>query len=850
MCFLAATGYREKTERARIRQNEQNELRFAGVGMGTLIQDVRYAIRMLGKNPSFALIAVLTLALGIGANTAIFSVVNGVLLRPLSFPQPDQLVALSEKSMNFESSSISYPNFLDWQRLNSTFAALAAYRSDNFSITGSGEAERVRVVMISQGFFEILGVSPVRGRLFTRDEDRLGSAPRTLISEGLWRRKFGSAPDILGKSITMNGDAYTVIGIVPAAFHLESTNFERMTDVFVPIGQNKDPLFHDRTVHPGMRAIGRLKPGVTLAAAQADMDGIARNLALTYPDADKGAGISVLALKKDIVGDVQSFLWILLGAVGFVLLIACVNVANLQLSRSATRAREFAIRSALGASQSRVIRQLLTESLLLSLTGGALGLCLASWGTQAALQALPETLPRAQDVGLDGRVLFFTLAASMMAGVMFGLVPALKTSRPDLQSTLRESGRGGSGTRNRAQGVFVVLEMSMALVLLTGAGLMVRSLLGLWSVNPGFNPRSVLTFQVSLSPSLGVNAATSRSAIRELDEKLKSIPGVEAVSSTTGGLPMNGDDELPFWLEGQPKPANTSDMYQSLFYMTGPGHLSAMQIPLLRGRFFTPDDNEHSTQVMVVDESFARQYFPHEDPIGKRIHVAIVDMEPQIVGVVGHVKHWGLDTDGDAKHPIVAQAYLNFMQIPDRFWTGPPQTEVVLRTKGSPAGLVPTIREAVEKLNSENVIYETKALEEIVGDSLANRRFSMVLLSVFAALALLLSSIGIYGVTSYVVTQRTHEIGIRMALGAQPHHVLRLMLGEGMKMALVGVAIGIAAALGLTRLMVKMLFGVSTTDPLTFAAVAAVLTGVALAACYIPVRRAMRIDPIGALRYE
>jgi predicted permease len=818
--------------------------------MGTLIQDVRYAIRMLGKNPSFALIAVLTLALGIGANTAIFSVVNGVLLRPLSFPEPDQLVALSEKSLNFESSSISYPNFLDWQRSNSTFASLAAYRSDNFSITGSGEAERVRVAMISQGFFEILGVSPVRGRLFTRDEDRLGSAPRTLISEGLWRRKFGSAPDILGKSITMNGDGYTVIGIVPAAFHLESTNFERMTDVYVPIGQNKDPLFHDRTVHPGMRAIGRLKPGVTLGAAQADMDGIARNLALTYPDADKGAGISVLALKKDIVGDVQSFLWILLGAVGFVLLIACVNVANLQLSRSATRAREFAIRSALGASQSRVIRQLLTESLLLSLTGGALGLCLASGGTQAALQALPETLPRAQDVGLDGRVLFFTLAASMVAGVMFGLVPALKTSRPLLQSTLRESGRGGSGTRNRAQGVFVVMEMSMALVLLTGAGLMVRSLLGLWSVNPGFNPRGVLTFQVSLSPSLGVNAATSRSAIRELDEKLKTIPGVEAVSSTTGGLPMNGDDELPFWLDGQPKPANTSDMEQSLFYMTGPGHLSAMQIPLLRGRFFTPEDSEHSTQVMVVDESFARKYFPHQDPIGKRIHVAIVDMEPQIVGIVGHVKHWGLDTDGDAKHPIVAQAYLNFMQIPDRFWSGPPQTEVVLRTKGSPAGLVPTIREAVEKLNSENVVYETKSLEEIVGDSLANRRFSMVLLSVFAALALLLSSIGIYGVTSYVVTQRTHEIGIRIALGAQRHHVLRLMLGEGMKMALVGVAIGIAAALGLTRLMAKMLFGVSTTDPVTFAAVATVLTGVALAACYIPVRRAMRIDPMGALRYE
>jgi predicted permease len=388
--------------------------------MGTMIQDVRYAIRMLRKNPAFTLIAVLTLALGIGANTAIFSVINGVLLRPLPYPQPNELVALSEKSMNFESSSISYPNFLDWRRSNSTFASIAAYRSDDFSITGSGEAERVRVGMVSAGFFELLGVRPIRGRVFTPDEDRLGTAPVALITAGLWQRKFGSAPEILGKRITMNGDGYTVIGVVPASFHLESTNFDRTKDVYVPLGQNKDPLFYDRTVHPGMRAIGRLKPGATLAAAQADMDGIARNLAAAYPDADKGAGIRIVPLKKDIVGQVQPFLLILLGAVGFVLLIACVNVANLQLSRSTTRARELAIRAALGASQSRVIRQLLTESILLALAGGALGLCLASWGTQAALRALPETLPRAQDVGLDGRVLIFTLGACMVAGVMFG----------------------------------------------------------------------------------------------------------------------------------------------------------------------------------------------------------------------------------------------------------------------------------------------------------------------------------------------------------------------------------------------------------------------------------------------
>ena len=817
--------------------------------MESLIQDIKYAVRMLLKSPGFVAIAVLTLALGIGANTALFSIVNGVLLRPLPYPRPSELVVLSEKTANFESSSISYPNFLDWQRSNSSFASMAAYRSDDFSITGSGEAERVRLGMISAGFFEILGVSPVRGRLFTTDEDRLGAAPVVLISAGLWQRKFGAAPDIIGKRITMNGVGYTVVGVVPATFQLESTNFG-IKDVFVPIGENTDPLFHNRDVHEGMRAIGRLKPGTNLAAAQADMDQIANNLALAYPDADKGAGISLVPLKKDIVGDVQPFLWVLLGAVGFVLLIACVNVANLQLARATTRAREFAIRAALGASQARVIRQLLTESVLLGLAGGALGLCVAAWGTQAALKVLPETLPRAQDVGMDGRVLVFTLVASLVAGVLFGLAPALKISRPNLQETLKESGRGASGTRHRAQGVFVVVEMAMALVLLIGAGLMIRSLLDLWNVNPGFNPRGVLTFAVSLSPSLGTNAATSRNAIREMDERLRAIPGVEAVSSTGGALPMTGDNEFPFWLGGEPKPTNQSDMKQSLFYLAEPEYLKAMGIPLHRGRFFTQDDNEHSPPVIVIDESFAREYFPNEDPIGKRINIGIINSEPEIVGVVGHVKHWGLDMDGDAKHPILAQAYMPFMQIPDKFWTGPPQSEIVVRSKGLPAALVPAIRATIEKLNGENVIYETKPMEEIVADSLAARRFTMILLGVFAALALLLSSIGIYGVISYVVGQRTHEIGIRMALGAQRSHVLRLMLGEGMKMALVGVAIGIVAALGLTQLMTKMLFGVSATDPVTFCAVALVLAGVALTACYVPARRAMRVDPMVALRYE
>jgi predicted permease len=817
--------------------------------MGALAQDIRYGIRMLAKNPGYTLIAVLTLALGIGANTALFSVVNGVILNPLPFPQPDQLVMLYENSPAFEKSSISYPNLKDWQRSNSTFAEIAGYRSDDFSVTASGETERVRVGMVSANFFPALGVKPLLGHLFGADDDRLSAAPVTLISAGLWQRKFGSAPDIVGRRMTMDGKDYTVIGVIPASFHLQLFNFDTAKDVYTPLGQFSDPSFQSRGQHEGMDAIGRLKRGVSVTEACADMDQIARNLAATYPNEDKNAGVTVVPLKQDMIRDVQLFLWVLLGAVGFVLLIACVNVANLQLARSTGRTREFAIRAALGASQGRVIRQLLTESVLVGLAGGSLGWFMAVWGTQAAIRVLPEALPRADEVRLDAHVLMFTLAASIVASIIFGLAPALKTSRPNLQDTLKESGRGASGAKHRALGVFVVIEMAMALVLLAGAGLMIRSLAGLWSVDPGFNPHNLLAFDVSLSPSLGANASTSRSAFRELDEKLRGVAGVQFASSNWGAIPMTGDNEVPFWLEGKPKPANRAEMDQTLFYMVQPDYLNAMGMRLERGRFLTQNDDEHSPQVVVIDEDFARKYFPGQDPVGKEVHIASLKSASEIVGVVGHVKQWGLDSEAD-RQTIQAQTYMPLMQIPDQFWSGTPEAEVVVRSSGSPATVVGGLREAIEKLNSENVMFETKTMDAIIAESLAARRFSMTLLSVFAAIALLLSSIGIYGVVSYVVGQRTHEIGVRLALGAQRQDVLRLMLGEGMRMAATGVVVGICAALGLTHLMVKMLFGVSATDPATFAGVAIVLSSVALTACYIPARRAMRVDPIVALRYE
>jgi predicted permease len=819
--------------------------------MRGLAQDLRYASRQLRKNPGFTAVAVLTLALGIGANSALFSVVNGVLLNPLPFPQPDQLIALHEGKPNFEGGSISYPNFFDWQKDNHTFASMAIARSNDFSLTGGGEAEQVHGEFISSDFFRVLGMKPLTGRWFLPGEDRMGGAPIALISRSLWEGKFSAAPDILGKGITLDGRTYTIVGVTPANFHLEIPGF-REGQVYLPIGQWNNPWLSKRGAGLGIHGVGRLKPGVTLEQARADMDSVTRNLAMAFPDTDKGIGATLVPLKQQMVGEVRPYLLVLLGAVGFVLLIACVNVANLLLARSTARRREFALRGALGAGQGRMVRQLLTESVLIALVGGSLGVLLAAWGTRAALGVLPAALPRAEEIGLDSRVLLFTTALSLFAGILSGVTPAiLKTSKLDLHDALKQTSRGISGVRHRAQSAFVVLEMALALVLLIGAGLMLRSLARLWQTDPGFNPHNVLSFSIALPPSmLKASPEAIRARYRDLEDKLASIPTVQAAALTWESVPMGADDEELFWLAGQPKPTSNNDMNWSIVYVVGPDYLKVMRIPLQRGRFLTAQDDEHARGAVVVDEVFAHKYFPNQDPIGKRLNfMNTASGQLEIVGVVGHVKQWGLDADDT--QPLRAQMYLSCMQMPDVYLAQVPSgSGVVLRSERITAALIDSIRRTSQQMSRDQVLFGMRTMDEIIADSMAERRFSMVLLTVFSALALILASTGLYGVISYVVGQRTQEIGVRMAVGAEGSDILRLILKGAGKLAAVGVVAGLAMAFAVTRLMSGLLYGVRATDPLTFVAVTALLSLVALAAGYIPARRASKVDPMVALRSE
>jgi predicted permease len=813
----------------------------------TLFQDVRYGARLLRRTPGFTAVALITLALGIGANTAIFSVVNGVLLNPLPFQDPDHLVVLHESKVNFDQGSISYPNFLDWQKDNTVFSSMAAYRFTAMSLTGIGQAEQLRGEMISAGLFPLLGVTPVLGRNFIAEEDRAGAAPAVLISEKLWKRKFNASPSIAGTEMTLDGTGYTIVGVIPESFHLQLVNFHE-GDIYTPIGQWKNPGFMNRTNAFGLRAFARLKPGVSLAQARAEMDRVCANLARAYPDANTGVGAKVVPLKQQIIGSIQPLLLVLLGGVAVVLLIACVNVANLLLARSSIRMREFTVRTALGASHKRIVRQLLTETMLLGIGGGALGLLVALFVTRLAT-TVPR-LPRVNEIRMDAHVLLFALVVSLLVGVAFGFVPALRISHAGTQLQLREGGRGTVASRHRTQGIFVSVQMALALMLLISAGLLLRSVYRILQVDPGFNPKSVAGFDLTLDPAVQNKPPDAiRATFRQIEDRLTQIPGVAAAAMGWESFPLASDSERQFWIDGQPRPGSDNDMNWTLWYDVTLGYFQTMGIKLLRGRLFTAQDSHDSTPVVVVDEFFANRFFPDHDPIGRRIHIKQTDGVAEIVGIVRHVKQWGLDSD--ETQSLQAQMYTSVAQSADK---NLPRLAggmgVVLRSQLPPAHLYQAARHALAELNSQYVVSGEQTLEELMAESLARRRISMVLFSTFATLALVLASIGIYGVVAYVVSQRTQEIGIRMALGASRTSVMGMILRQGAVMALVGVGAGLLASLALTRLLAGQLFHVKPTDPLTFAAVPVLLSCVALLACYIPARRAARVDPNVALRWE
>ncbi|HYE66149.1 MAG TPA: ABC transporter permease [Pyrinomonadaceae bacterium] len=812
--------------------------------METLLQDVRYGLRMILKKPGFTVIAVVALALGIGANTAIFSVVNGVLLRPLPYEDPDRLVRLSEWSPQVPGMSISYPNFIDWREQNSVFSGLAATQFDSYNLTGLDEPERLQGRNVSANFFEVLGVKPVLGRTFLAEEDRAGAGRACIISYGLWQRRFGSDPNILGKSLTLNGESYTLVGVLP-----QSYRYGTPTDVFVPLGLQEDSGFtKQRGNHPGIYAVARLKPGVSFEQAEAEMKGIAQRLAEAYPKENSGNSVTLTPLREFFVGDIRTSLLILLVAVGFVLLIACANVANLLLARATARQKEMAIRTAMGASRLRIIRQLLTESVILSVLSGTVGLLLALWGVDALRGASIDSLPTTADISLDRNVLIFTLLVSFLTGVLFGLMPALQASRTDLNESLKEGGRTGmTGARgNRMRSLLVISEVALSLVLLIGSGLLIKSFLRLSGTETGFNPQNLLTMKINYTAREDEGRKVAN-FFSQVEQRVKALPGVEAVALSTGA-PFLGAPETSFQIEGRPQ-VDLSQKPMAVLYMAGPDYLRAMGIRLLKGRFFDERDTQNSPLVAVIDEEFARQQFPNQDPLGHYLegHKELGIPHFEIVGVVSHVRNYGLDTPG----PVQSQLYYALNQVPDKFLPLiSPGINLLVRTSTDTSGMVAAIRHEVQAIDSQQPIYDVNTMEQVLAESVTTQRFSMLLLSLFAGLALLLAAVGIYGVMSYAVAQRTHEIGIRMAVGAQTRDVLRMVIGQGMVLTLIGVGVGLVGAFALTRVMSSLLFGVTATDPLTFASVSITLIVVALLASLIPARRATKVDPIVALRYE
>jgi putative ABC transport system permease protein len=822
---------------------EQVKERVREVRMGRplddLSQDLRYALRGLRKHRAFTAVAVITLALGIGANTAIFTVINTVLLRPLPYDKPDELVVLTE-TVSERPAGVSYQNYVDWRNQNTVFENVTALRPrESFNLTGAGESERLQGRLVSANFLSTLGIKPIRGRDFLAEDDKPNATSVAIISHALWQRRFGADESIIGKQLTLNGQQFTVIGITPANFR-----FGADADVSVPIGLSAE-RFKLRGKDPGITAFARLKQGASLDNANAELNTIAARLEQQYPDTNTGRRVRIESLRESVVGDIRPMLLTLLGAVGFVLLIACANVANLLLTRAAGRQREMAIRTALGAGRMRILRQLFTESAVLALAGGVVGLLLAIWGGSVLSSYIPEGIPRMTELAIDGRVLAFTFGASLLTGVFFGLAPALQSGKTNLTETLKEGERNSSPGHNRAGKLLVISEVALTLVLLVGAGLLVKSFWRLSQVNPGFNPQNVLAMQISINarPDEGPRVDNFLS---EVQQRIQQLPGVQAVA-VSNGLPFEGANFPPIVLEGKPAPPPGQDP-NGLLYIVSPDYFKTMGINLVRGRFFSTEDRKDTPPVALIDEVFARQYFPGEDPIGKRFKLNTPDAESrEIIGVVRHVEHSSLE--GSTTN--TAEFYFDFDQL--SLATLPRyvrRVNLLARTTVEPLSLAGPVRNQISALDKDQAVFNIRTMEQALAQSVAARRFSMILLAVFALLALILAAVGIYGVISYSVAQRTREVGIRMALGAKTIDVLKLVMRDGLKLVFVGIVVGLGGALSLTRLMTTLLFGVTATDALTYVTVALGLIIVALLACCIPARRATKVDPLVALRSE
>jgi predicted permease len=811
--------------------------------LDTLARDLRYSLRTLNRNPGFTCVALLTIALGIGANSAMFSVVQGIILAPLPFPEPDRLVFLWQNRPGVPQLEASYPNFQDWEHTSRSFDSMSAIAFHNFDLTSPGKAEHLTGIRVTSAFLATLGVKPAIGRDIGSSDDLTNAPPVGLISDRLWRERFDSDERAIGRSAILDGKSFTVVGVLPAGFH-----FLADADVITPLRPDMPAIYGERSVD-AIAVLARLKHGVTMGQARAEMNAVQADLDRRYPDANRSVGIAVASLKQQIVGDVKGTVLLLFGAVSIVLLIACANVASLLLARSTARAREFALRAALGASRGRIVRQLLTESIVLSLVGGALGIAVAWFGLRALLLALPYNLPRSENIGLHLPVLVFSVLTSISAGILFGLAPALQSAKAQVQNTLQKTSRGATSGSNASLRRLVTLQFALTLVLMTGAGLLLRSIRNLWHVNPGFNTQHVLSFKVGLSPSFTRTPAGTRDTYRQLLARIRQVPGIEA-DDITNIVPLaGGDNSGPFWI-GTARPASLQEAPHALYFWTGPDYLKTMGIPLLQGRFFTPADQLTTGKVVVIDSVLAGTFFHGQNPVGQVLTVGHWGAA-RIVGVVGHVRHWGLDDPG-TYNP--RQIYIPVYQLPDYMVTDFFRNLTLLvRTTLPAAAVMPAIRDVIYASSPDQPIYGIKAIDEVVSESMESRNLPIILLSTFAVLALLLASIGIYGVVSYSVMRRTPEIGIRMALGAKKGQVFRLIVNQAMWMAGVGLGIGVVASIALVHLLPSfshLLYGVGQSDPFTLLGVSAVLLIAAIVACYVPARRAMHIDPMDCLRAE